>query len=367
MVALLSAEGSVCLHDNTGTIEMRPDEKLDIQTLQGFLASKLPNAEGQLQLRQFATGAANLTYLLRYHNAEFVLRRPPLGSVAPGSHDMQREYTILNNLYQEFPLAPRVYFFYADDDIIGAPFFVMERRAGYVINDTLPRCIAASNSKKTELAWMMIDTLAELHRVDPDKVSLGHLGQPNGFAQRQLDGWIKRWRNAEGQAYAGADEIISLLEKSIPNPQCISLLHNDFKLNNIIVTHENPCKPSAVVDWDMCTRGDPLFDLGLLLTYWTEPGDNPLTTQAATMPEFFKGGFPSRLEAINRYAKKTNLNMENIHWYMIFGIFKLMGILQQIYIRYQRGQTKDLRFKNFDYRIRNLIIKANDLSCSCQK
>ena len=176
MVALLSAEGSVSLHDNTGTIEMRPDEKLDMQILQGFLASKLPNAEGQLQLRQFATGAANLTYLLRYHNAEFVLRRPPLGSVAPGSHDMQREYTILNNLYQEFPLAPRVYFFYADDDIIGAPFFVMERRAGYVINDTLPRCIAASHSKKTELAWMMIDTLAELHRIDPDKVSLGHLG-----------------------------------------------------------------------------------------------------------------------------------------------------------------------------------------------
>ncbi len=348
--------------DDSGTIEMRPDEKLNTRILEGFLASRLSDTTGDLRIRQFSTGAANLTYLLQYDNSEYVLRRPPLGPVAPGSHDMKRESKILSNLYQEFQLAPKVHFFYSGDDIAGAPFFVMERRNGFVIDKELPDSIKADDTKKTELAWMMIDTLAELHKVDPDQVNLGELGHPEGFAKRQLDGWVKRWKNAEGDSYVGASKIIQALEKKLPNPQRVSLVHNDFKLNNIIVKHENPCLPSAVVDWDMCTRGDPLFDLGLLLVYWTEPGDNPLANQAATMPGFSTGGFPSRIDAINRYGIKSGVNMDDIRWYMSFGIFKLMGILQQIYIRYSRGQTQDSRFKDFDNRIRNLIVKASDLN-----
>ena len=343
---------------DTGLIEMRPDERLDVVALEPFLADRLPDTQGPLRIRQFAIGAANLTYLLEYENAEYVLRRPPLGNIAAGAHDMERESRILANLYKAFPLAPRVFFFDQGEEVIGAPFFVMERKSGFVINKELPHSIKADDSQKVRLAWMLIDTLADLHKVDPNRVGLGELGRPEGYAQRQLEGWTKRWLQAEGDRYEGASDIVAYLSKELPKPQRISLLHNDYKLNNVIVDTVEPCTPTAVIDWDMCTRGDPLFDLGLMLVYWSEPNDDPLGVAAATMPSFADGGFPSRAEAIKRYSDKTGLNLDGIEWYYIFGIFKLMGILQQIYIRYERGQTQDQRFAVFDQRIRGLVNKA---------
>ena len=341
-----------------GVIEMRSDERLDVASLEPYLAARLPKTSGALRIKQFSVGAANLTYLLQYDDAEYVLRRPPLGVVGGGAHDMERESRVLADLYKAYPLAPRVYFFDRGEDVVGAPFFVMERKKGFVINQELPTSIQADDALKVRLAWMLIDTLAQFHQVDPEAVGLGALGRPEGYSQRQLDGWIKRWLKAEGARYDDAKDIIAYLSAGVPAPQRASLLHNDYKLNNVLVDVEDPCTPTAVLDWDMCTRGDPLFDLGLLLVYWAEPDDDPLWVSAASMPSFSEGGFPSRAEAIRRYGERSRLEMDNIGWYYIFGIFKLMGILQQIYIRYERGQTQDERFASFDQRIRGLVNKA---------
>ena len=351
--------------EEAGIIEMRPDERLDRAALESFLADRLPGAEGPLGLRQFSTGAANLTYLLDYDEASYVLRRPPLGPVAPGAHDMAREYRVLSNLHAAYPLAPRVYLFDEGREVVGAPFFVMERRPGFAITKDLPAEIATDDDRKTSLAWMMIDHLAALHAVDPGQVGLATLGRPEGFARRQLEGWARRWAAAEGDAYAGASEILAALAAAPPAPLRTALLHNDFKLNNILVSAEDPCRATAVVDWDMCTRGDPLFDLGWLLVYWTEAEDDPLWRAAASMP-FGDGGFPSRAEAVARYAERTGLAVDRIGWYHAFGIFKAMVILQQIFIRYERGQTADRRFAIFGDRVRGLVDKALGILAQAQ-
>ena len=341
-------------------ILMRPDESLDAKPVGAFLEGKLPGAQGTPEMRQFGGGHANLTYLVRYQQGkqawEYVLRRPPLGPVAPKSHDMGREYEVLSRLYKAFPLAPQAFLFSDDASVVGAPFLVMERRQGQVIRTQMPPGFTDNPALNRRISEMLVDTLAALHNVDIEAVELGHLGKPDGFVQRQLVGWQGRWERAKTSEEASVNTLLQWLEAHLPASAKATLLHNDFKLDNVMVTHEDPAQPVAVFDWDMATLGDPLMDLGALLGYWSEMADDEVRKAFAPMPTA-QEGFLTRAQVVERYAQKTGLDVSQMAFYEAFALFKIAVIIQQIYFRYHNGQTKDERFASYGQKAL-LVIQA---------
>ncbi len=343
-------------------IEVRSDERVETERLEPYLRERLPETRGAFSLAQFGGGHANLTYLIRFGAHEYVLRRPPLGPVAPGSHDMKREHRVLKDLWRAFPLAPQSYLLCDDHSIIGADFHVMERRHGIAIRTELPDGIDWTPELNAGVGNMIIDVLAALHKADPNQAGLGNLGRPDGFLDRQLSGWAKRWDAArDDDAPDAMRGIISFLERGLPESLHVSLLHNDFKLDNMLVAADDPGRAVAVLDWDMCTRGDPLADLGYTLAFWGEAGDDPAWIKGASMPTWNEG-FPTRDDVVQRYATATGFDCTHADWYHLFGTFKIAVILQQIYIRYLRGQTQDQRFAVFGERIAGLVDKARSLA-----
>ncbi len=343
--------------DAVDLIEPRKGEELDTSRLEPYLRAHLPAADGPFSFRQFGGGHANLTYEVRFGAHEYVVRRPPLGPIAPSAHDMKRENRVLATLPDVFALAPKSYLYCGDASLIGAEFHVMERRHGIVIRSDLPDEFKGDLALARRIGEMMVDNLAHLHTADPAAAGLGDLGRPDGYVARQLEGWTKRWHAAKDKDNANVDEMERWLHARVPRPEAVSLLHNDYKLDNMIVDAHDPGRAVAVLDWDMCTRGDPLMDLGYMLNYWSEAGDDPAWRQAAFMPTWYPG-FPSRREAVERYAGKTGFALADVRWYHVFGVFKLTGVIQQIYIRYLRGQTTDARFAAFGQRVATLAEKG---------
>jgi aminoglycoside phosphotransferase (APT) family kinase protein len=256
---------------------------------------------------------------------------------------MAREYGVLSRLWASFDKAPKAIAFSDDLSILGAPFFLMERRGGVVVRGSVPDQFGGGKdpAANRRLSEVVIDTLAELHAVDPAACGLGNLGRPNGFLERQVRGWRSRWDKAKHEDDLVADEVGRWIADHIPESATPTLLHNDWRLDNMAVDSTDPGKCTAVYDWDMATRGDPLADLGTLMGSWFDPSEAPESLQMmpTTVP-----GWMSRAEGVNRYGKLTGRDLENIDWYLVFGSWKLAVILQQIYIRWQRGQTQDDRF-----------------------
>ena len=329
-------------------IQVRADERFDEARIAAYLRDRLPGSDQPLTVKQFARGKANLTYLLIYGDPraptrEYVLRRPPLGPVAPGAHDMAREYRVLSTLWSAFPLAARAYLYCDDESVLGAPFFVMERRRGVVVQGAIPPAFGGGEDPEAnrKLSEVVVDTLAEFHAVDPTSAGLGDLGYPEGFIQRQLQGWLGRWRRASHQANPLVDELSVWLEEKMPASPAPTLLHNDWRLDNMAVDPGDPGRCVAVYDWDMCTRGDPFADVGTLMACWFDRDEQSILLDL--MPTRSRG-FMTRGDAICRYGRKSGRDISNMSWYLVFGTFKLGVILQQIYIRWLRGQTKDDRF-----------------------
>jgi aminoglycoside phosphotransferase (APT) family kinase protein len=350
-------------------IAERPDERLDTTRLDPYLRSHLPGAAGPLSVAQFHGGKANLTYRLRFGAGEtireFVLRRPPLGPIPPGAHDMRREHRVLSVLHERFPLAPQSLLLCEDESIIGAAFIVEERRVGFVIRDDLPPEFANRPELNRRIGFALVDALADLHGVDPAAIGLGDLGRVEGFLQRQLSGWTRRWEASLGGPEAETSltamaPVLEWLGRTLPNERAGALLHNDYRLDNCLLATTDPARIVAVLDWDMCTQGDPLADLGYLLNYWVEPADDPAWREIASMPTWLPG-FPDRAEAIARYRERTGSDVGAVLWYQVFAAFKLAVIIQQIYIRYVRGQTQDRRFATYAARVIGLAKKAQTL------
>ena len=327
------------------TIAVRQDERLDEGQLQEFLRGRIPGSDRALTVRQFGGGAANLTYQISFGSDQYVLRRPPLGPLAPSSHDMLREYSVLSVLHKKFPLAPKTYFYCDDLNIIGAPFFVMERRYGIVVRKKFPKVFTKISHAPKLMSEALIDALVDLHSVDFEKIGLSGLGKPDGFLQRQVDGWHKRWHAAKHEEVQDMDDLYLWLTDNLPSNSDASLVHNDYKLDNLMVANDNPGEIVAVFDWDMCTLGDPLNDLGALLSYWSEPTDPPFFKQASMMPTNEK--FLTREQLVERYAEKSGRDVSNIRFYHVLGFFRLVGIAAQIYIRFVQGHTQDERFSAF--------------------
>jgi aminoglycoside phosphotransferase (APT) family kinase protein len=339
-------------------IEVRPDERFDVHALTGWLKTVEDLPSGMPEVSQFGGGKANLTYLLRFPGGgELVLRRPPLGPVASGAHDIGREYRVLSRLWASFDKAPRAVAYCDDESVIGSPFLLMERRNGVVVRGVIPEVFGAGSDgvATRKLSEVVIDTLVELHAVDPASCGLGHLGRPEGFLARQVEGWRGRWENAKHEDNPLAIELGRWLEANLPPDSRPTLLHNDWRLDNMAVARDDPGRCVAVYDWDMATRGDPLADVGTLMGSWFDPGEAP--GELSMMPTQ-SPGWLSRDAAVQRYLERSGARSEHMDWYLVFGAWKLAVILQQIYIRWLRGQTQDARFANLDEGARHLFRLA---------
>jgi aminoglycoside phosphotransferase (APT) family kinase protein len=328
------------------TIDVREDERFDEARLAAYLRGKLPGSDGVLAVRQFGGGAANLTYLLDYGTRDYVLRRPPLGPLARSAHDMGREYKVLSVLHHAYPYAPRAYLHCDDPGVIGAEFIVMERRHGLVVRRALPAAYAQWPQAPWQMSLALVDALVDLHATDYAAIGLGDLGKPAGFVERQIEGWYQRWQAAKTDETPEMDAVYQWLKSHVPASTQYALVHNDYKLDNAMLAAGDPGRIVAIFDWDMATLGDPLSDLGALLAYWTEPADPP-NLQALSMMPTGDLGFPARAELVKRYAERSGRSVDNISFYRTLGIFRVVVIIAQIYIRYVRGQTHDQRFAAF--------------------
>lgn len=343
------------------TIDVRPDEQLDNAALAAYLRGKLPGSDNPLTVRQFGGGAANLTYLLDYGSHDYVLRRPPLGPVAKSAHDMSREYRVLSVLYRAFPFAPRALLYCGDEALIGSDFFVMERRQGVVVRRSIPAVFRSMPDAPRRMSAALVDALADFHAVDYAALGLGALGKPDGFVTRQIEGWHGRWQKARTHDLPEMDQLYAWLLANQPASSGVSLVHNDYKLDNVMLDATDPSRIVAIFDWDMCTLGDPLCDLGSLLCYWTEPADPPYMQAAAMMP-LGDLGFLTRPELVERYAARSGRDVHSIHFYHALGLYRLTVIAAQIYIRFQRGQTQDQRFAAFGMMIPLLARAAVEIA-----
>jgi aminoglycoside phosphotransferase (APT) family kinase protein len=344
------------------TIEVREDEDFDRAAVERYMRENIEGLpEGELEVRQFPSGTSNLTYLVKIGDWEGVLRRPPLGPGPPKAHDMGRESGLLMKLHEAYPLAPKPYFFTDEEPIIGASFYVMELRKGVIVDDEFPEGVEPTEGLCRGMSRMVADTLVELHAVDWKEAGLKELGKPGGFLERQVKGWISRYDKAKTEEIEEVEPLTGWIQNNIPKSPDPTIVHNDYKLNNLVLDPDDLTEVRAVLDWEMTTLGDPLFDLAVSLSYWTEAGDSQelkevLPTVVSTP------GFWTRKEFIDYYAEKSGRDLSNMPWYMVFGYFKLAVIIQQIYARWHKGQTKDERFANFDERVRRVILHAHELA-----
>ena len=344
------------------TIKVREGEGFDAGSVESVLREKIDGLpDGELEVEQFPSGASNLTYLLKIGAWEGVLRRPPMGLIPPKAHDMGRESGILSKLNAAYPLAPKPYFFTDDESVIGAPFYVMEKRTGVVLDESFPEDVRPDEELCRGISRTVVDTLVELHAVDPAEAGLGELGRPEGFLERQTKGWISRYDEAKTDEIEEVGPLTDWLVNNVPDSPPPTVIHNDYKLNNLVLSPDDLTEVRAVLDWEMTTVGDPLFDLAVSLSYWIEPGD-PDDLKAVMPTVTSTPGFMTRRELIDRYAEKSGRDLSEMHWYVVFGYFKLAGILQQIFARWKNGQTSDERFATFGDRVRTLILHAETLS-----
>jgi aminoglycoside phosphotransferase (APT) family kinase protein len=321
----------------------RSGEELDLEKLEGFLRTHFAGPTGYISVRQFRSGHSNLTYLVRLSDREFVLRRPPFGSKVKTAHDMGREFRVLSKLHDVYPPAPQVLLYCEDESVLGAPFYLMEPISGVIIRSTVPAGVDFSPAIAKKVSESFIDNLARLHSVDYAAAGLGDLGKPQGYLERQVRGWIERYHAAKTQDFPGIEKIISWMQQHLPADSGATLIHNDYKYDNVVLDAGDITKIAGVLDWEMCTIGDPLSDLGTALAYWIEPGD-PEDLRAIRWAPTDAPGTLSRAELAQRYAEKTGRAVSHISFYLAFAYFKIAVIVQQIYFRYQQGLTKDERF-----------------------
>lgn len=328
-----------------GTRPVRSGEELPAEVLAEWLVERLPEIEGPVEIEQFPGGHSNLTYLLRAGGGrELVLRRPPFGSQVKSAHDMGREYQILSRLHAAYPRAPRALAHCDDPALIGAPFYVMERVRGVILrHPEPPPGLDLPPERMRAVSEAVVDGLADLHAVDYRAAGLGDLGRPEGYVRRQVEGWTGRWIKARTDDIPDVDRAATWLADSMPGETGAALIHNDYKYDNLVLDPGDLARVLAVLDWEMATVADPLMDLGTSLGYWVDPDDPPIRRLMPAGPTAHPGNL-SRAEVVERYARRSGLDVSNILFYFVYGLFKIAVIAQQIYFRYKRGLTHDERF-----------------------
>jgi aminoglycoside phosphotransferase (APT) family kinase protein len=325
------------------TAPVRQGEELDVPRLEAWLRLHLPQFAGPLTVEQFPHGHSNLTYLLRLGSTELVLRRPPFGNRVQTAHDMSREYRVLSKLSAVFEAAPQPFAFCDDLGVLGAPFYVMERRSGLILRKSLPAGVSIDAEKACRLSQSLIETLARLHAIDYQATGLADLGKPGGYVARQVSGWIKRYGDSRTSDLPAMEQVGHWLSEHTPPESGVAVIHNDFKYDNVVLDPADHTRITAVLDWEMATLGDPLMDLGTTLGYWVEAGDPEPLRHAAVGPTMLAGSLRRR-ELVERYERASGRTVAKPLFYYGFGLYKIAVILQQIYARFVRGATHDSRF-----------------------
>lgn len=329
------------------TSHVRAGEELPTEVIDKYLKAHISGLSGSPNISQFPGGASNLTYLLEYPSQELVLRRPPFGHKAKSAHDMGREYRILNQLNAGFPYCPKAYVHCTDEAVIGAEFYVMERVKGIILREDMPAELGFSADQTTALCKSFIDKFVELHNVDYKACGLGDLGKPEGYVQRQIEGWIDRYERAATSDAPGWAPVKAWLREKMPaDHHKPGIVHNDYRLDNVILNPDNPMEIIGVLDWEMTTIGDPLMDLGNTLAYWIEATD-PAPMQLIRRQPSNAPGMLTRQQFVEYYAEQAGIRIDNFDYYYTYGLFRLAAIVQQIYYRYFHGQTQDKRFAKF--------------------
>ncbi len=324
--------------------KIRPGEEIDPGAVAAFLKEQIPDLSEPLEICQYPSGFSNLTYEIRAGSRKMVLRRPPIGAKVDKGHDMEREFRVLEKVHNAFPLCPAPLAYSGDTDIIGAPFFIMEKLSGIILRKELPDGVSFSPDQARALCENLTDMLVQIHSIDMEATGLSSLGKPEGYVKRQVEGWSKRYRKARTEDAPDFESIMAwLAEKQPEDTDRPAMVHNDYKMDNLVLDPENPARIIGVLDWEMATYGDPLMDLGNSLAYWVQADDPQEVQVMRTMPTHLPGAL-TRDEIIARYGEKTGRDVSNFDFYHCFGMFRLAVIAQQIYNRYFHGLTKNKRF-----------------------
>jgi len=338
----------------------RSGEELDLTPLNSFLLVNVPDMGTVLKVRQFAGGFPNLTYLLKTADQEYVLRRPPVGANIKGGHDMGREFRVLSLLTGHYDKIPTPVVYCETPDVLGAPFYIMTRVQGVILRASMASTLDLAPERMRQLSEVLVDNLVAIHRLDINATGLSQLGKPEGYVQRQVEGWIKRYHNAETDKIPAMDSTGNWLQENYPPEQAAAFLHNDYKFDNVLLeldkaTGEPLPIIKGVLDWEMATVGDPLMDVGATLAYWSESGDSPAyrNFNLTWLP-----GNLTRQEVIARYAEKSGRDLSHILFYYVFGLYKNAVIAQQIYARWKQGHSQDARFGHLLPMIIELADKA---------
>lgn len=340
---------SVMIDQSTG---VRAGEGLDVERLSAYLAIHLPELDGPLVIEQFPSGFSNLTYLIKTNDRELVLRRPPVGAKIKTAHDMSREYRILSQLRPVYSKVPRTLTYCDDDTILGAPFYLMERVLGIILRAQPPTGIELSAETMRGLSTSFIDNLVEIHSIDYVSANLTGLGNPQGYVNRQVTGWINRYHAARTGEVCEVEQVASWLMDHLPPDSTKSaLIHNDYKYDNLVLSPADLSKVLAVLDWEMATIGDPLMDLGTSLGYWVETNDSPEWQQYGFVMTKLPGNL-TRSELVEHYSAQTGYEIGDPVFYYVYGLLKIAVIVQQIYFRFNQGLTKDSRFARLDHLVK---------------
>ena len=336
-------------------IAIRSGEELDVEKLTPFLKDTIPNFGTISAISQYPSGFSNLTYLIETDDKAYILRRPPHGASAKGGHDMGREFRVLSLLKQAgYAKIPTPLSIEASGTLLGTPFYIMERLSGVILRPKDAQNSALTVETMRHTSKRLIDSLAELHALDIETTELAQLGKPEGYVQRQVDGWIDRYHKAQTDDVINMEIAADWMLKNMPRPQKPTFLHNDYKYDNVIWNPEMT-HIIGVLDWEMSTVGDPLMDFGAALAYWGELSDGDFTKM---MNLTWLDGNLTRRQAIDRYYEKTGRDLSDILFYYVFGLYKNAVIAQQIYTRWKKGLTQDARFSGLIYGVFELSKMA---------
>ncbi len=343
--------------DSPGAV--RPGEELDRDRLGPYLSRHVPELGELVSVEQFRSGHSNLTYLVKGARGEAVLRRPPFGSTVKGAHDMGREFRVLSHLHAVYSAAPRPLHYCEDPAVLGAPFYLMERIPGVIFRARPPEGLDLDPAAVRACCEAFVDRLADLHGLDYAAAGLDDLRKPGAYVARQVEGWLRRYRDAQTDEVPDFDALARWIAERVPEDSGAVLIHNDYKFDNLVLDPADLTRVVGVLDWEMSTIGDPLTDLGVALSYWLEPGDG-LALQAVSCFLTGRPGTLTRGEIAERYGERTGRDVSNILFYYAFGLMKLIVIVQQIYRRYVHGLTRDPRFAAMDDTVRRLSRRAVD-------
>ncbi len=336
---------------------LREEDGFDVEAVDRWLKARVDGLEGVPEVQQFARGASNLTYRLRYTNRDLILRRPPPGTKAKSAHNMVREYKVQKALKPVFPYVPEMLGLCADHELIGSDFYVMERLEGIILRANLPEGLILDAEQAQSLSRAAVDRLVDLHQVDVDAAGLRKLGKGVGYNRRQIEGWSERFKRARTWNVLPGRYVMDWLAERVPDEVAIGVIHGDYRFDNLVLDPDDPLKIVGVLDWELATLGDPLMDLGNSMAYWVQADDDRYFKGFRRQPTHLPG-MMRREEVVDYYCQRTGFKPADWAFYEVYGLFRLAVIAQQIYYRYYHKQTRNPQFKHFWLAVNYLLWRC---------